>query len=292
MDIVRLKGGLGNQMFQYAFMEALKKRGRQVKVSLGWYRKTAHAREFLLDKVFPGICLEYVADEIFDENDARWNKIKQDKTGLQAFCDHYEERFFWVEDVWKEPCTYHPQIFQTRNCVFVGYWQSEKYFKDIRERLLGAFRFAASDTDLVKFGDRLNKDGYVSVHVRRGDYLFNPDVYAGVCTQEYYLRAMDCIKEKAGNDNWIFFSDDMAWVRENLYVPNAVYFDKSMFDRYQDWYDMYFMSRCRHNIIANSTFSWWGAWLNQSADKIVIAPRRWHKNNETPDIWCEEWIRL
>lgn len=292
MDIVRFKGGLGNQMFQYAFIEALKGRGRHVKASLGGYAKNSNTRDFMLCSVFPNINLEYVPDDIFDEIDAKWKKIKQNEAERQMFCNNYEERFFWVEDVVKKPCTYQPEVFSTQNCVFVGYWQSEKYFESIKEMLPSKFRFAKVDPDIEDFSDMLEKNRYVSVHVRRGDYLSNPDVYVGICTRDYYIRAIDYIKKKEKEVKLIFFSDDMAWVKENLNIPDALYFDKNKFNCYQDWYDMYLMSRCKHNVIANSTFSWWGAWLNRNVDKIVIAPDKWHKNNPTPDIWCGGWIRL
>lgn len=292
MDIVRFKGGLGNQMFQYAFIEALRSRGRCVMASIGGYAKNPKAREFSICNVFTNINLGFVSDAIFDEIDEKWKKIKQDEVEKQLFCNNYEERFFWVEDVVKEPGVYHPNVFSTKNCTFVGYWQSEKYFKDVRKLLLTKFTFTKIVPDLEKFADMLENNGYVSVHIRRGDYLSNQDVYMGVCTREYYLKAIEYIENKNHNTKLIFFSDDMVWVKENLKVPNALYFDKGRFTNYADWYDMYLMSRCRHNIIANSTFSWWGAWLNQNENKIVVAPRRWHKNNTTPDIWCEEWVRL
>lgn len=292
MDIVRFKGGLGNQIFQYAFMEALKKRGRDVKASLGGYTKKSNTRTFSLCGVFPNIELEYVSETEFGMIDEEWKKIKQDPAKMEAFRNDFGRRFFWAEDVQNEPCVYHSQVFLTKACTFVGYWQSEKYFKDIRDTLLGKLSFTGVTADLGKFGDMLEEQGFISVHVRRGDYLANPDVYAGVCTRGYYEKAVHYMRDGGRGNRFIFFSDDMDWVTKNLKVPGAIYFDAERFPGHQDWYDMYLMSRCRHNIIANSTFSWWGAWLNKSAEKVVIAPNRWHKNNDTPDIWCEEWIRL
>lgn len=290
MDIVRFKGGLGNQMFQYAFIEALKSRGREVKASLGY--KESSIREFSLCTVFPDINLEYVSDSEFNLIDEKWRKIKENNEKKSEFCRDYKNRFFWVEDVIKEPGVYHSNVFLTRNCTFVGYWQSEKYFKDIREKLIESLRFGGVTSELKEFGNLLASGEYTSVHIRRGDYLLYPNVYMGVCTREYYLRAIEYIRQKESNSKFIFFSDDMDWTKKNISIPEAIYYDKSMFRDYQDWYDMYLMSRCQNNIIANSTFSWWGTWLNQSENHIVIAPRKWHQNNDTPDIWCEEWIKL
>lgn len=291
MDIVRFAGGLGNQMFQYAFMEALKSRGRNVKASLGYYDKHPDSRPFSLNEIFPDLDLEYVSNLEFDAIDERWKKIKS--THLQKeFCRNYAERFFWVEDVVKEPGTYQPNVFLTQNCVFVGYWQTEKYFKDIRDILELKFRFANVSYGLKEYGDMLSENEYVSVHVRRGDYLMNPDIYMGICTKSYYVKAIDYIQRMESGSKFIFFSDDLKWVKENLNIPAAIYCDANMFDHYEDWYDMYLISKCKHNIIANSSFSWWGAWLNQNKGKVVIAPPKWYGYSDTPDIWCEGWIKL
>lgn len=292
MDIVRFKGGLGNQMFQYAFMEALKSKGRAVKASLGGYTKNSSTRGFFLSNVFANICLECVSEDEFNEIDEAWTKIKQNESERIKFCDNYENRFFWVEDVIKEPGTYQSNVFNTRNCTFVGYWQSEKYFKNIREQLIEKFQFTRVTDELKKVADMLVDNGYTSVHIRRGDYLLNPDVYMGMCTQEYYFKAIENIRQKNPGSNFIFFSDDMEWVRENINIENAFYYDANMVNKYEDWYDMYLMSKCQNNIIANSSFSWWGAWLNQNPNKIIIAPKRWYMNNDTPDIWCDGWIKL
>lgn len=292
MDIVRFKGGLGNQMFQYAFMEALKSKGRVVKASLGGYTKSPSIREFSLQNVFANIRLECVSEDEFNEIDEQWKKIKQNEQEMIKFCDDYENRFFWVENVIKEPATYQSKVFITQNCTFVGYWQSEKYFKTIRNRLVEAFQFTGVTGELKKVADMLTDNSYTSIHVRRGDYLLNPNVYMDVCTQEYYFRAIEYIKQKNPDSKFICFSDDMEWVKENINIQNVLCYEKKMFNKYEDWYDMYLMSKCQNNIIANSSFSWWAAWLNQNSDKIVIAPKRWHKNNDTPDIWCDGWIRL
>ncbi|MCM1038083.1 MAG: alpha-1,2-fucosyltransferase [Ruminococcus sp.] len=291
MDIVRFAGGLGNQMFQYAFMEALKNRGRDVRASLGYYRRHPDARHFSLIDVFPNLELTYVSDVEFDEIDEKWKKIRAGNL-QEEFCKNYSDRFFWVEDVEKEPGVYQPNVFLTQNCVFVGYWQTDKYFKSIQNVLNLKFKFTHINQELKEFGDRLSEESYVSVHVRRGDYLRNPDIYASICTKSYYEKAIEYFQNKEKYSKFVFFSDDLKWVTENLFVPNAIYCNKKMFAYYEDWYDMYLMARCRHNIIANSSFSWWGAWLNQNEDKIVIAPKKWCGYSATPDIWCEDWIKI
>lgn len=291
MDIVRFSGGLGNQMFQYALVEALRNRGREVRGNLDFYKKHPRSNPYLLPDVFANIELEYISDYELDIVSDSRQKIKKDGRERE-FCDNYGSRFFWVEDVSKEPCTYQPNIFMTKNCMFAGYWQTEKYFKDIRDILDYRFVFNHPCFELKKFAEILSSDTYVSVHVRRGDYLLHPEIYMGICTRDYYIRAIEYVKGVEPSSKFIFFSDDLDWVKENLDIPNAIYCNKDMFEHYEDWYDMYLMSKCRHNIIANSSFSWWGAWLNQNKGKIIVAPNRWIGNAETPDIWCDGWVKV
>lgn len=291
MDIIRFSGGLGNQMFQYAFMEALKSKGRDVRASLGFYNKHSEAMPFSLCTVFPEIELEYVSDSEFDLIDRKWKDMKE-KGIEKSFFNNCSERFFWVENIAEEPGTYHPEVFLTKNCTFVGYWQTEKYFKDIRTNLIKKFRFETNRSALKDFAEKLSDEAYVSVHVRRGDYLTYADSYMGICTQGYYQKAIAYIKSKERNTKFIFFSDDMDWVKKNIYISEAIYCERQMFGDYEDWFDMYLMTICRHNILANSSFSWWGAWLNQNEEKIVIAPDRWLLYSDTPDVWCNGWIKL
>lgn len=290
MDIIRFAGGLGNQMFQYALAEALRYRGREVRGSLGFYKKHPEASPYLLDNVFTNIEMEYISECEFEIIDNKWKEIK--KKGKEEFCANYAERFFWVEDILEEPCTYQPNVFLTKNCTFVGYWQTEKYFKDIRDILDFRFKFNRVSSELKKFEETISKGTYTGVHIRRGDYLLNPEIYMGICTEDYYKKAIDFVRMKESDSKFVFFSDDMSWVKEKFNIPNAVYCNKGMFDYYEDWYDMYLMSKCQHNIIANSSFSWWGAWLNRNKGKIVITPKKWNGVSDTPDIWCEGWVRL
>ena len=114
----------------------------------------------------------------------------------------------------------------------------------------------------------------------------------GIWTKEYYLNAIDYMRQKKPNAVFCFFSDDIEWVKHNIKEDYALYIEKNMFIQYYDWYDMYLMSICKHNIIPNSTFGWWGAWLNQNPEKIVIAPSKWRKRWEAID-WCPlDWFLM
>lgn len=292
MDIVRFRGGLGNQMFQYALLEALKSRGRDARASTGFYRRYPKAMPYCLQKAFPNIQIQFVNDKQFDEIDKRWIEIKKNDQLREEFCRNYKERFFFVEDL-SESSSFHPEVFETQNCVFVGCWQSERYFKENTSLLLEKFTFDIKNPQIIEMGKLLQREGYTSVHVRRGDYLLKESFYMNVCTEKYYQSAINKILKKDANAKFIFFSDDIEWVKDNIKVQNAIYSDAIKTGDYCDWYDMYLMSKCRNNIIANSTFSWWGAWLNRTKDKMVIAPDKWvYGNYRTPDIWCDDWIKI
>ena len=132
----------------------------------------------------------------------------------------------------------------------------------------------------------------VSVHIRRGDYLSEhfKDGFGSCCPIDYYLRSIRFIKKKTVNPLFVFFSDDMEWVKENIIEENAIYVDHN--HEFDAWQDMYLMSQCKHNITANSSFSWWGAWLNVNPQKIVISPARWWATSENDDVVPDSWIRM
>lgn len=290
MDIVRFKGGLGNQMFQYALLKALSLRGRLVEGSLGFYSKHPNLAPFCLTDVFTNISFTIVDEDIFEEKDTQWREIKQNTKELEKFLYDYNHRFFWVEE---PEGTYDKNIFETSNCVFVGYWQTEKYFRQIREELLLDFQFPKGERQLKRLKRKFCLgNNYVSVHIRRGDYLDSPQIFGNICTEAYYDAAFSFISEYVKSPIFVFFSDEIQWVKRHYEFKDAIYIETAMFEHYQAWYDMCLMSYCSCNIIANSSFSWWGAWLNQRPEKKVIAPKTWFNGREMPDICPESWVRL
>jgi|TARA_R110002012_G_scaffold14048_4_gene58930 hypothetical protein len=169
------------------------------------------------------------------------------------------------------------------DCIYRGYFQSEKYFKHNRDYILDCFDFSTEAE--VQYKDVL-KTKTVSLHVRRGDYV-NLQNHHPLQPQEYYIKSLE---EVGGFDSILVFSDDISWCKENLILPNAMYVEKQ-----SDVCDLKLMSLCDNNIIANSSFSWWGAWLNKSKDKKVVAPKNWFgpdKNLNDSDIVPEDWIKI
>ena len=284
--IIRFKGGLGNQMFQYAMYCKQKHLGKQVCADVSAYTEREECMPFVLCDVFPQISLQLVKDE-----EAAYYLAAQNKKNI---LDKVIAAFWWQERDYtseKENGVFDKRVFSLKKGFLDGYWQTEKYFSDIREELLKDFQFEVADSSLKKYADKI-RDNSVSVHVRRGDYLNFPDIYGGICGMDYYKKAMDFFCEKNPETVFYVFSDDKEWVQKAFREYNAVVVEKDFFSDYEDWYDMYLMSQCNHNIIANSSFSWWGAWLNQNKNKKVISPGKWFNGEKTLDIWCPEWIRM
>ncbi len=284
--IVKFKGGLGNQMFQYALYYKLKQLGKNVKGDISHYTLYKNSMPFSLNKAFPEISLQYATQE---EIDYYLNKQK-----VRSLWDKVEgkvlakKRYYTSE---KEEGMFEKGIFKVERGFLDGYWQTEAYFQGLREALLSQFQFNIDDKRLEEMGMHMPSKS-VSVHVRRGDYLKFTEMYGDICSIEYYQRAIEYFYKKLENPIFYFFSDDIKWVKATFKTHNCVFVERQEFAKYSDWYDMFLMSRCQHNIVANSSFSWWGAWLNLNINQIVVAPKQWINGKTTKDLWCENWVRL
>jgi len=181
------------------------------------------------------------------------------------------------------------------HCVLVGYWQSEKYFQAFEEDIRREFSFMAPLVGLSKdIADNINSCNSVSLHIRRGDYISDSKTAETLtlCSLNYYRKGIEYIAERVDTPEFYIFSDDISWVKENLNVDFPCCYVDHNHDE-QSFNDMHLMSLCRHHIIANSSFSWWGAWLNARRDKIVVAPRLWFANGqEARDILPESWVQM
>lgn len=281
--IVAFGGGLGNQMFQYALYRNLEILGKNTMADLAAYSHIG-LMPFQLTEVFEQIeintCTTHQIDEIIRKNIE--NQYKGEK-----FILYNESMEYWIKK--KADLS----LLDISGGVIKGMHQTHCFADRIRDILLQDFRFdVRKEEKLYEIYKSIKAENSISVHVRRGDYLFreNKIFYGDICNAGYYCGAIGYIKQKIEHCKFYFFSDDIAWVKENYHEDNAVYVADDMFDDYQDWYDMCLMSACKHNIIANSTFSWWGAWLNQHKDKIVIAPRKWVNIYDYEDIYPEGWV--
>jgi len=282
MIITKLAGGLGNQMFQYAIARNLA-------------RKNFHTKIFL-DISF----LENsVQSDIFTKRDyelAEFN-IKAYTTNI----DSLETKLTFTDKLLKRDYIYIREkglefedgVLRLRGNIFLeGHWASERYFSDIKNLLIKDFNLRTNGSEkYLEYLSRINKSRTVAIHVRRGDYITNKlaNKFHGTCDIAYYQRSIDLIRERAKPDYLFVFSDDMGWCKKQFIGKEFVFVEGTNAHE-----DMMLMKNCAHNIIANSTFSWWGAWLNENTNKIVIAPKSWFKDAkvEIKDLLPEGWIKL
>ena len=192
---------------------------------------------------------------------------------------------------------YHKEFMSyPKNTYMEGFWQSEKYFKDIESTIKSDFTFNENlNAENTKWKDKINAVNSVSIHVRRGDYVSNKNTntHHGTSDLAYYKRAVDKLAETETGLELFVFSDDLDWCKTNFNFKFPINFvDTNVLINYH--LDMHLMSCCQHNIIANSSFSWWGAWLNTNPTKKVIAPQKWFNDNsiDTSDLIPETWMKL
>jgi hypothetical protein len=191
-------------------------------------------------------------------------------------------------DVWKEPSfAYSPLAYKFDSNLYIeGQFQSEKYFKHRRHEVLELFSPLANVSDYIseKYGTKLKNS--VSIHVRRGDYKVSQDSHP-LCDIEYYTKALNRIEAHADIHNILLMTDDLLWAQSNFTDTRITFVQE------EDYNDLYIMAQCDHNIIANSSFSWWGAWLNTNPNKIVVAPQKWFGpaiSHNITDLIPQEWI--
>lgn len=268
-------GGLGNQMFQYAFYLRMRHESPLSFFIFDTEQSRGCHNGFELDKVF--------------HIDCGW------KTKYYRKVNKYSQRMIgpFNEIVQKNSLEYDPSLMKEHHVLssYTGYWQSEEYFKPVEKSVRKAFTFREEllSEKTIETSAYLRSINSVSVHIRRGDYLRDPDYY-GLCTTDYYNKSISLLKERIPNALFVFISDDVDWARQSIKCENAFYVDWN--NGKNSWQDMYLMSCCKHNIVANSSFSWWGAWLNPNPEKTVVTPKPWFDYSSDYDIVPSNWQRI
>ena len=288
MITVRLKGGLGNQMFQYATGLAIASmRGQELKLDATGYDDPRVINSDTPRKY--GMCAFNLSGGI-----AAIDEVSKARNPYGIFSKAL--RFFNQKVLKKYYADYNPGFFRKSNKYIEGYFQSEKNFADVKEKVIREFTLKkefVSDVFLAE-KNKIDKIKSVSVHIRRGDYVSDPKTNSthGVCSKEYYERAMGLIRSKIESPIFSFFSDDIEWVKKEFGEHSDFRYVSS--PNLKEYEELILMSLCAHNIIANSSFSWWGAYLNQNPNKIVIAPKKWVniESNPHPNIILEWWMRI
>lgn len=269
MIVAKLVGGLGNQMFQYAVARNLAKlHDTNLKLDISEFEKYK-LHNYSLQH------FNVIKDLATPDDLSRLTIVKE-----KHF--HFDGEFRLIDD----------------DVLLTGYWQCEKYFTDISDTILSDFsvktEITGRDLEVSKYIADTNS---VSLHIRRSDYVPNSykDQIFDSLGLDYYQRALDDLSEKEKDLVLFVFSDDPEWVKRNVNFQSPIeYVDHN--DAETNYQDLRLMSLCRHNIIANSSFSWWGAWLNDFPDKLVYAPTEWFNSNvrnlNSKDVIPDSWIKI
>lgn len=272
--IVKLNGGLGNQMFQYAFALSLKeKTDAQILFDFSYFDEIVKDENVVIRpfelSVFNTDCKKASKEDLA--------KIEYSKPLKNIVTQ-------------KSAYKFDKKLFSPDKYYYNGYFQNEKYFNDVRENLLKAFSLKEPiDAKNQTVLDSILQTNSVSIHVRRGDYvtLESANKFHGTCSLKYYGKAIKHIAKKVKNLHFFLFSDDIEWVIENLKIEYP--FTAVDFNQDKGWLDLNLMKHCKCNILANSSFSWWGAWLNENPNKIIVAPKHWIAGHEKCDIVPRGW---
>lgn len=283
MVVTRLIGGLGNQMFQYACGRALAEQYRvPLKLDVrGFNQYKLH--QYLLGKfsISGDVAGNSELPKTFQIGP--WSIHRFPGNPLRQQYRYVRERSFNYDPALKD---------QGPNVYLDGYWQSEKYFLPVRNILLKELQLVEPlDDQNKRFVERMSAPKTVALHVRRGDYVKNPDYIS--CGVEYYRHAVKTIAEQASDVSLFVFSDDPAWVQQHIHldVPTTYLTHNVGTANYKD---LVLMSQCAYSVVANSSFGWWGAWLKTRTDGFTIAPARWYTNPATPtqDLLPRAWKTL
>lgn len=276
---VKLWGGLGNQMFQYALGRSLALKNRTyLQLDLSEYQDKNEAADY--------ISRNFELD-LFNVNYITESKENFIVTKILNYTSP-------VKYVQENGYVYDPSVLEKKGRLYLyGYWQCENYFKSIEDTIRKDFTFKKQPNAAnTQYLNQIAKVNAVSIHFRRGDYVTVQTAvnFNGICTIDYYKDAIAHIKIKVENPHFFVFSDDLSWVKENIdFEDPHTYVDGNYGEH--SYEDMRLMAACKHNIIANSTFSWWGAWLNNNKEKVVVAPQNWFKTEKT-DIIPNNWIKI
>jgi len=294
MIIAKLTGGLGNQMFQYATARRLaEKHSTILKLDVtGFEAYKLHRYSLHCFNIW-----EYLATQTEIEVIRGNSKNIFDRLGSKIMSKLGHKNIGGKNWIIEKQFHFDSEILEANNNVLLeGYWQSEKYFADISDILCREFVVKyRQDPQSQRFAELIQSTESVSLHVRRTDYVQNAltNQIHGTCNQDYYEQCVRYIGDRVSNPHFFIFSDEPHWAKDNLKLgfPMTII---DCNDASRNYEDLRLMSMCKHNIIANSSFSWWGGWLNPNPKKLVIAPQKWFNDEtrSTQDIIPEQWIKI
>lgn len=288
MEIIILTNGLGNQMSQFAFYLAKKGVSNKVRLLPISYGHNGIEIERLFNVKIRssfGLSLIRIGFRLFQTDLSRAGNFHRKLfqfLGFNVINENYDYRF--------NPRYLKPSKGIT---IFNGGWPSANYFDSIKSKLPKVFSFPPLDERNVLKSQLINNCNSVSIHIRRGDYLqeHNKELFGDICTVEYYRKAIALMLQRIEKPVFFIFSNDIKWCKEELGIAELSHFIdyNSGID---SWKDLVLMSMCKHNIIANSSFSWWAAWLNKNTQKIVVRPNLYSNSGHTENVYCDDWLSV
>lgn len=299
MKIVNIIGGLGNQMFQYAFAIALAKRYPDEEIlidtshfhyifSKKWKGTNLH-NGYEIDKVFPNAKLKIATPRQLIKVTWYMPNYVLSRIIRRLLPKRKTEIIQERENIF----LYQPEVMSiVGNCYYEGNWESIRYFVDCREEVRFAFQHGLPNRINARYIENMEREASVAIHVRRGDYLNSPK-WDGICTLDYYRKGIDEILSDGKQHVFYIFSNDIPWCQDNINPLLEGHQVVSVTENIgsDSCWDMFLMSHCKDLIIANSSFSWWGAFLNRHEGKVV-APSKWLNAKRKVDIWLDEWIKI
>lgn len=275
MIIIQVAGGLGNQLQQYALYRKLVSMGKEARLDISWFLAENQKGKVLAERDFELGYFDRLIYETCTKDE------KEALIGSDGILGKLRRRLLPTSVHWfHESGMYHPEIFTFENMYISGYFACEKYYADILHDLREKIQFPTSDNcQNNQMAEEMEHRASVSVHIRRGDYLDqeNIEMFGNICTDAYYEKAIQVIRNEIPDAHFYLFSDDVSYVRQRYTGEKYTIVDIN--HGKDSFYDMWLMSHCKHNICANSTFSFWGARLNPNENKIMIRPTI-HKNSQ------------
>lgn len=276
--VVHIYGGIGNQLFQYTFGEYIRHRYKQ--------NVSYDVSSFGVLETFRDLQINLIAENLPIYETGRWFFSRHIKIARRIFRLLFKLKHgnLYYDNRLDE------SVFSKKNWQLLycdGYWQDRRYAEWMVNNVPDLYVPVQTIPSVInKYLGIIKGENTVSVHIRRGDYLLPQNAYLNVCTSEYYKKA---VEKFIGEKDVIFvvFSDDVNWVKKNLnFGENAIFIND---EGVSPFWDIYLMSKCNHHIISNSTFSWWGAFLNSSKEKRIVAPVRWRKDRDNPNLYYAWW---
>jgi len=289
MDVIIIFNGLGNQMSQYAFYLQKKQLNQST-----YYIPFCHDHNGLeLNHIFNINFKQGIRERLLY---LLFRVLLTNQLGFIGKCIKW---FFGLLNfkIVKEDFNYNyqPELMKPSKGItfFYGGWHTEKYFSGVSHQIRKDFEFKIpNDIDNQNLITQIQASNSIAIHVRRGDYLNSQNIglFGGVCTKSYYQTAVDLMELRHKDCHFFVFSNDIEWTKKNLNIKAVTYVTCNA--GINSWKDMYLMSICKHQIIANSTFSWWGAWLNKNIEKHIISPTRFLNNDLKTDVYSDDWEKL